>query len=185
VGLGRAFTINQRASGHLGNHLGPRGLRSKRVMLSLSSPLYAPMRQSRRLPLISQDHWLYSGSLPYDLVWAATETFPTFTAVLSTRAVDHTPVGPLRPPVAFGEAIPGFLRLSESRHPQRPPLPAIPDGVMSRRCIVRFMLRPVCLPGPPDWLQQGAAICPTPCLLRTVSLPLLASSVAGRRWESS
>jgi len=61
------------------------------------------MRQSRRLPLISQDHWLYSGSLPYDLVWAATETFPTFTAVLSTRAVDHTPVGPLRPPVILAK----------------------------------------------------------------------------------
>jgi len=37
---------------------------------------YDPIRQSRRLPPISQAHWLYDGSLPDDLVWAASETFP-------------------------------------------------------------------------------------------------------------
>jgi len=40
-------------------------------------PRYSdPIRQSRRLPLLSQDHWLYRGSLPATLLWAATETFP-------------------------------------------------------------------------------------------------------------
>jgi hypothetical protein len=35
-----------------------------------------PIRQSRRLPRLSQDRWLYRGSLPDDLVWAVLETFP-------------------------------------------------------------------------------------------------------------
>ena len=40
-------------------------------------PRYSdPIRQSRRLPPLSQDHWLYRGSLPDNLVWAASETFP-------------------------------------------------------------------------------------------------------------
>ena len=38
---------------------------------------YDPIRQSRRLPPISH-FWLYGGSLPDDLVWAAPETFPAF-----------------------------------------------------------------------------------------------------------
>jgi hypothetical protein len=38
---------------------------------------YTPIRQSRRLPLISQVHWLYRRSLPYDLIWAAVKTFPS------------------------------------------------------------------------------------------------------------
>jgi hypothetical protein len=37
---------------------------------------YAPIRQSRRLPRTSQARWLYRGSVPDDLVWAAAETFP-------------------------------------------------------------------------------------------------------------
>ena len=37
---------------------------------------YDPIRQSRRLPRTSQARWLYRGSVPDDLVWAASETFP-------------------------------------------------------------------------------------------------------------
>ena len=44
--------------------------------MSLPPRYYDPIRQSRRLPPTSQDHWLYRGSLPDDLVWAAPETFP-------------------------------------------------------------------------------------------------------------
>src|SRR5215510_13962243 len=40
----------------------------------LPSCLYGGYYQ--RLPQTSQDSWLYHGSLPYDLVWAAPETFP-------------------------------------------------------------------------------------------------------------
>jgi len=40
-------------------------------------PRYSdPIRQSRRLPPLSQDHWLYRRSLPATLLWAASETFP-------------------------------------------------------------------------------------------------------------
>ncbi len=36
-------------------------------------------------------------------------------------------------------------------------------GMSFRRCIVRVMLRPACLPGPPDWLRREAATsAPTP-----------------------
>ena len=35
-----------------------------------------PIRQSRRLPPLSQARWLYRGSLPDNLLWAARETFP-------------------------------------------------------------------------------------------------------------
>ena len=66
-----------------------------------------------------------------------------------------------------------------------PPLPAILGGdLLFRRGIVRFMLRPVCLPRPPDWLQRDAVTCAASRLLSTSSLPLLPSSVAVRRWES-
>jgi len=37
---------------------------------------FDPIRQSRRLPPLSQDRWLYRGSLPVYLLWAASETFP-------------------------------------------------------------------------------------------------------------
>ena len=57
-------------------------------------------------------------------------------------------------------------------------------GLNFRRCIVRVMLRPACLPSPPGWLRRDATICLAPRLLRTVSLPLLTAAVAGRRWES-
>jgi hypothetical protein len=36
-------------------------------------------------------------------------------------------------------------------------------GNVFRRCIVRVMLRPACLPGPPGWLRRNGALCaPTP-----------------------
>jgi len=82
--------------------------------------------------------------------------------------------------------IPGSLVLSLSRPPQRPSLPAIPDGVMPfRRCIVRVMLRPVCLPRPPDWRRRRTGPRPPRRLLRTVSPPLFTRPVATPRWGAS
>jgi len=75
---------------------------------------------------------------------ATHETFPTFAAALSTRAVDPTPVGPVRLPVVLAheyQASSDVKRVATHNHPA---LPAIPPGQPSRRCIVRFMLRPVC-----------------------------------------
>jgi len=68
--------INQPASGRCDDHLSPRVLGSGRVLLSPHRRSYDPIRQSRRLPRTSQVHWLYRRSVPDDLVWAASETFP-------------------------------------------------------------------------------------------------------------
>jgi len=88
-------------------------------------------------------------------------------------------------PLRVRPSMPGFLALSPSRHPQGPASASnIRRGVLFRRGIVRVMLRPVCLPRPPDWLPRDAVTCAAPRVLRTSSLPLLSPSVAGRRWES-
>jgi len=63
--------------------------------------------------------------------------------------------------------------------PPCPPLPAIPGGCRSRRCILRFMLRPAGLPRPPGWLQRGE-LTASPCLLRTLSPSLLSACLAAR-----
>ena len=49
-----------------------------------------------------------------------------------------------------------------------------PTGHLFRGCIVLFMLRPVCLPSPPDWLRQDEATCTSPCLLRYLVTPAFA-----------
>jgi hypothetical protein len=88
-------------------------------------------------------------------------------------------------PLRVRRSIPGFLALSPSRHPRKPASASnARRGVLFRCGIVRVMLRPVCLPCPPDWLRRDAVTCAASHLLRTLSLPLRPSSVAGRRWES-
>lgn len=88
-------------------------------------------------------------------------------------------------PLRVRLSIPGFLALSPSRHPRKPASASnLRRGTLFRCGIVRVMLRPVCLPRPPDWLPRDAVTCAAPRVLRTLSLPLLSSSVAGRRWES-
>jgi len=125
-----------------------------RVMLSRSlTALLDPIRQSRGHAATSQPCCLYAAPSLCGSAEATHETFPTFAAVLSTRAIDHTPAGPWCSPVVFAPRVPGCLEFEPSRHPQA-------SGSASnsrrrihfRRCIVRFMLRLVCLPGPPDWL---------------------------------
>jgi hypothetical protein len=79
-------------------------------------------------------------------------------------------------------AVPGFPEFGAGRPPQGSPLPAMPGECSSRRGILRFMLRPVRLPSPPGWLRRGRR--PSPAFRGTVSLPLLAPAVTGRRWEA-
>jgi hypothetical protein len=67
--------LNQPASGPSDNHHGPRVLCSGRVMLSLPSTLLQPDPPVSTTPA-DFPHWLYGGSLPYDLIWAVVETFP-------------------------------------------------------------------------------------------------------------
>jgi hypothetical protein len=82
---------------------------------------YDPIRQSRPLPPISQDHWLYEGALPDDLVGAAIETFPALAASLSSIAVLHPRRGTTRlpPPDYFGERI-GHRTIQSAWHPHSP-----------------------------------------------------------------
>jgi hypothetical protein len=105
----------------------------------------------------------------------------------------HCPVVPLTihrwvrgaVPLRVRPSIPGFLAFIPSRHPQEPASASnTRRGVLFRCGIIRVMLRPGCLPRPPDWLQRDAVTCAAPRLLRTLSPPLLSASVAGRRWGS-
>ncbi len=132
-----------------------------RVMLSRSLiAYYDPIRQSRRHAATSRPCRLYAAPSLCGSAEATRETFPTFAAALSTRAADPTPVGPMRVPVVVCARIPGFLDLLPSRHPHLPGSASNSRrGSPFRRCIVRFMLRPVCLPSPPDWLRQSEVTC--------------------------
>ena len=115
---------------------------------------------------------------------ATRETFPTFPAMPSPRAVDPTPVGPRGPPVVLApryQASSSYERVAthETRLSEQSS-----TGYVFRRCIVRVMLRPACLPGPPGWLQRGAVTCAAPRLLRDRVTPAFTASVTGHRGES-
>jgi hypothetical protein len=155
-----------------------------RVLLSRSIvAYYDPIRRSRRHAATSRPCRLYAAPSLCGSASATHETFPTFPAVLSARAVDLTPVGPRSPTRCARAAIPGFLVLSASRHP-RAPVSASNSrrGCPFRRCIVRVMLRPARLPGPPGWLRHGGTStvpAEAPCHSRFWRRPS-----PGRRWES-
>jgi len=116
-----------------------------------SHPRYSdPIRQSQWLPRISQARWLYHGSVPDDLVWAASETFPalgqrsflTCHRPYAERRNGDTPAAsPL--PVAFRNKTLRQL-LSHTRHQLR-------SGMCLRRCSVRVMVRPARLLALLDW----------------------------------
>jgi hypothetical protein len=92
-------------------------------------------------------------------------------AVLSLHAVDPTPAvhrvlplyshGDSRLPRISNESPPANTRLCQQ----------FSAGHFFRGCIVLFMLRPACLPSPPDWLRQDEATCTSPCLLRYIVTP--------------
>ncbi len=66
-----------------------------RVMLSRSLLAYSdPIRQSRRHAVISRHRRFYTAPSLCGSAEATRETFPTFAAVLSARAVDPPPAGP-------------------------------------------------------------------------------------------
>ena len=147
----------------------PQGsLAPTRVMLSRSLIAYRdPIRQSRRHAATSQPCCLYAAPSLCGSAVATRETFPTFAAVLSTRAIDPTPVGPWCHPVVFAPRVPGSLECEASRHPHASGSASnLRRSNLFRRCIVRFMLRPARLPGPPDWLRHSEVICSPLRLLR-------------------
>jgi len=92
-------------------------------------------------------------------------------AVLSIHAVDPTPV--------VHRVLPLYSH-GDSRFPrivtESPTTPSrlcqqFPTGHLFRGCIVLFILRPACLPSPPDWLRHGETTCISPCLLRYIVTP--------------
>ena len=128
----------------------PRGpwLRSGVVLSQTIIAYYDPIRRSRGHAGISRPSRLYPAPSLCGSASATRETFPTFPATLSIRAVDPTPVGPQPPSRCVGAAIPGFLVLRPSRHPRSPSLPAMPDGECfsarhrSRHAATRLCARP-------------------------------------------
>ncbi len=70
-------------------------------------------------------------------------------------------------------------RVRTESPPTTPPLPAMPGGCLFRRCILRFLLRPVGLPRPPGWLRRGEHL-RSPCPLRTLSPSLLSPCLTAR-----
>lgn len=84
-----AGILSQPASEHFGDHLDPRVLRSERVVLSLSSLLLRPDPRVSTAPPDFPGTWLYRGSSPDNLVWAAIETVPALATSLSSVAVLH------------------------------------------------------------------------------------------------
>ena len=100
-----------------------------RVMLSRSIiAYYDPIRQSRRHAAISRlcayTQRLRCAGAPRRPAGPSLLSLPCFPCMLSTL-----PRWSTVPSRCTHTAIPGFLELLPSRHPQRPSLPAISDGV--------------------------------------------------------
>jgi hypothetical protein len=156
---------------------------------SLRSGLFCPgpSSLSRPHPPVSQAQWDFAAEPFIPTAFAVRgaaathETFPTFTAVLSQRAVDPAPVGPQFCPISPLRCQASSLEDRVATHKYRL-CQQCSTGMGFRRCIVRFMLRPADLPRPPGWLRRRVDC--TPRLLRTLSPPLLPPLVAERRWGS-
>jgi hypothetical protein len=151
-----------------------------RVLLSRAiSAYYDPIRQSREHATISRHCRLYAAPSLCGSASATRETFPTFTAVLSTRAIDHTPVGPSRCPVArlrSGTRLPRLqnesppttsVSASNTRREEHFGAASFASCYGSRVCLALL-----------TGCRTDGITCVPPILLRTLSPPLLAS---GRR----
>jgi len=147
--------------------------------------LYDPMRQSHR-------HAAISRQCPYAqrLRCAGAPRRPAGPSLLSLLLFLYVPSTlsrQVRQPSCPVKLVSGS-RLPRSLN-ESPPTTSV-SASNTRRCLQfrdcsdHFMLRPVCLPSTPGWLQQDEVICSSPCLLSTLSLPLLTLSVTGQRWES-
>ena len=144
-----------------------------RVMLSRSiTAYYDPIRRSRGHAALSRPGRLYAAPSLCGSAEATRETFPTFAAVLSTRAADPTPAGPWCHPVVSTpryQAASNLYRVATHKCPvSASNTRRVPHF---RRCIVRVMLRLVCLPGPPDWLRRSGVSCSPLRLLRYRVIP--------------
>ena len=137
--------------------LTPGVLSSGRVMLSRPSSPIRPHAPVSGAPADFVGYATYTAGPRWAGAPEATpETFPTFPAVLSARAVASTPVGSPPPPVVFRrrcQAPADCDRVAPHTSPRL--CQQSPTGTRFRRCSVYFMLRPARLPGPPGWLRRG------------------------------
>jgi hypothetical protein len=78
------------------------------------------------------------------------------------------PGGPLRHPVVLTQRFQASSKSERVANRYIRLYQQCPTEVQFRDCIVRFMLRPACLPSPPDWLQRDEVTCASPCLLRYI-----------------
>jgi len=165
----------------------PQGsLAPARVLLSPSIvAYYDPIRQSGEHATISRPCRLYVAPSLCGSASATRETFPTFTAVLSTRAIDHTPVGPSRCPVARLRSGTRLPRLQN----ESPPTTSVSASNTRREehfgaaSFASCYGSRVCLALLTGYRTDGIT-CVPPIRSEGLSPPLLASVVADRRWES-
>jgi len=141
-----AGVISRPASGHYRNHLDPRALRSRRVMLSLPSTLLRPDPPVSAAPPDFPRTLVIQEALPDDLVWAAAETFPTL-GQHSVHACHHLYAGrrnrslsPMRPcsyrlPHCLNESAPPTIPTSASVGPRSRRLPSVFDLLRPARLL--------------------------------------------------
>jgi len=154
-------------------------------VVSLHLGLYDPMRQSH-------GHAATSWHCPYTqrLRCAGAPRRPTGPSLLSLLLLPYVPSTlsrQVRCPLSRC-TLDSDSRLPRPLNESSPTTPVSASNIRRdlqfRDCIDRFMLRPACLPSTPDWLQQDEVICSSPCLLSTLSPPLLTLLVTGPRWGS-
>jgi hypothetical protein len=151
-----------------------------RVMLSRSIiAYYHPMRRSRRHAAISR-----ICAYTQRLRCAGAPRRPARPSLLSLPRFPYMPSTLLRwcivPSRCTHTMLADFLELLTSRLTTSPVSASNHRrGSPFRSCIVRFMLRPACLPSPPGWLRRDKVICSSPRLLRYIVTP--AFTVARRR----
>jgi hypothetical protein len=120
-----AGILNQPASGHFSNHLGPRVLRSERVLLSLSSSLLRPDPSvSTAPPAFPRTLVIQEASCP--TTWSGLRSRPSllWVSAPSTRAVTSTPGGEAGPVSPISPCCHGLPHWSNESAPPIPPTPA-------------------------------------------------------------
>jgi hypothetical protein len=121
------------ASGSLSSdHLGPRALRSERVVMSLPSSLIRPDPSVSTTPPDFPRTLVIQEASPDDLVWAAAETFPAL-GQYSIHACHHLYAG--RRSRSISPMSPCPHRLPHQTNESAPPLsrPRLPSGGAFRR----------------------------------------------------
>jgi hypothetical protein len=129
--------------------------------------LYNPICQSHR-------HAAISWQSPYTqrLRCAGAPRRPAGPSRLSLLSFPYVPSTIPRRPAATSRctsaAIPDFLEVAPSHRRHTHLYQRHLTGILFRGCIVRFMLRPACLPSPPGWLRRDKVTCASPRLLRYI-----------------